>query len=305
VSDAKAGIRCADSARRELLDPAGTAGSYDGVVLAEWPLPWPRDVGTIPALAELHRKAQSEYGGRWRLQAIAPPARKTGDNGKTAQAGAWAHRTNAAGASADDPVTPYRGDVLLYRRPRQAFAGFEPIGPDTGRVVLVCTHGSRDRCCGSLGAALFHRLPAIPGVRIRRTSHTGGHRFAPTAMVLPEGTSWAYLDEETLAAIIARTAPVEQAARHYRGCFGLDGPELQAADRQALVKYGWGWLDTPRSGAVVGRDGGRVNVRIEAPGISHEVELELLHSAPVVQSCGPPPAINTKVEPQWNVVSFE
>jgi hypothetical protein len=194
--------------------------------------------------------------------------------------------------------------VLLYQRPRQAFARFEPVGPDAGRLVLVCTHGSRDRCCGSLGAALFYRLPAIPGVRVRRTSHTGGHRFAPTAVVFPEGTSWAYLDDEILAAIIERTAPVEQAARHYRGCLGLDGPEVQVADRQALVKYGWGWLDTPRWGSVLARDGNRVNVRIEASGVSHEVELELHRSAPVVQSCDKSLEVAAKSEAQWKVVSF-
>ena len=55
--------------------------------------------------------------------------------------------------------------------------------PVRGRVtdVLVCTHGTRDTCCGSLGTRLWRDLDA-GGATVRRTSHTGGHRFAPTAV---------------------------------------------------------------------------------------------------------------------------
>jgi hypothetical protein len=287
VTEATFAARCSSSAREQQLDPAGTAGSYDGVLLAEWPLPWPRDIGTVPELAELHEKTQAEYGGIWRLQALAPLAADGGGDGA---------RSRAPHGGISKP--------MVYLRPREAFAAFESKDATADRLVLVCTHGNRDRCCGSLGAALFHRLPQIPGVGVRRTSHTGGHRFAPTALVFPEGTSWAYLDEGMLTAIVERTAPVDEAARHYRGCFGLDGPELQVADRQALLRHGWAWLDTPRSGAVLERDGNRVAVRIEAPGLVHEMELEVHHSAPVVQSCGKPLEAATRTEPQWRIVSF-
>ncbi|WP_261566560.1 sucrase ferredoxin [Frankia gtarii] len=300
-------MRCSASARHQAVEPAGTAGTYDGIVLAEWPLPWPRDVGAIPALTRRHHRAQAAYGGRWRLQAIVPvPA--TGGSPRASESGTdSASGTNSTGPGPVDSteVLWETGDVRLYRRPPGAFSGFEPVDAGTAdREVLVCTHGSRDRCCGSLGAAMFNKLPTIPGVRFRRTSHTGGHRFAPTALILPEGTSWAYLDEESLTAIVARTAPLDEAARHYRGCFGLDGPELQVADREALLRHGWAWLDAPRSGSVVARDGDRIGVRIEAPGIAHEVELKIHWSAPVVRSCGTPLESAAKNESQWEVVAF-
>ena len=50
------------------------------------------------------------------------------------------------------------------------------------QTLLVCTHGGRDRCCGSDGTRLFQALFPPPGVRVWRTSHTAGHRFAPTAI---------------------------------------------------------------------------------------------------------------------------
>lgn len=74
--------------------------------------------------------------------------------------------------------------------------------------VLICTHGRRDVCCGKFGTALALRAEKVlrgTGVRIRRTSHLGGHRFAPTALVLPEGTLWAFADDDLLVRLIERS----------------------------------------------------------------------------------------------------
>lgn len=52
-------------------------------------------------------------------------------------------------------------------------------------TLLVCTHGSRDACCGSLGPKLAARLGQDH--QVWEVSHLGGHRFAPTLWHLP---SW-------------------------------------------------------------------------------------------------------------------
>ncbi len=52
---------------------------------------------------------------------------------------------------------------------------------------LVCTHGSRDACCGSLGPRLAQALRAAGHQQVWEVSHIGGHRFAPTCWHLP---SW-------------------------------------------------------------------------------------------------------------------
>ncbi len=67
-------------------------------------------------------------------------------------------------------------------------------------AVLVCTNGARDACCAREGrpavALLLDRLPPPRRGRLGRpgagadvweASHLGGHRFAPTAVVLPHG----------------------------------------------------------------------------------------------------------------------
>ncbi len=53
--------------------------------------------------------------------------------------------------------------------------------------VLVCTHGSRDRCCGVLGGFIFAQLKRHLPETVWQVSHLGGHRFAPTAVCLPLG----------------------------------------------------------------------------------------------------------------------
>ncbi|HTX01075.1 MAG TPA: sucrase ferredoxin, partial [Acidimicrobiales bacterium] len=138
--------------------------------------------------------------------------------------------------------------------------GGAPGRQDGGvRDVLVCTHGRRDRCCGSLGTVLADELAAelgagkgdLPaGVRLWRTSHTGGHRFAPSVIVLPEGTVWGLLDREGLTMVLRRRGPAGEVLGGYRGCSGLPRRELQALEREAIAELGWDVLDAARAGSL-------------------------------------------------------
>lgn len=61
-------------------------------------------------------------------------------------------------------------------------------------LVLVCAHGQRDRCCALLGAPVAQRLAETGRGRVLRTTHLGGHRFAPTGLVLPLGLMYGRMD---------------------------------------------------------------------------------------------------------------
>ena len=80
----------------------------------------------------------------------------------------------------------------------------QDIGLGTPQV-LVCTHGSRDRCCGVLGGAVFAQLknqlrPILPDA-VWQVSHLGGHRFAPTALCLPLGLLLGRIDTDDVSSI--------------------------------------------------------------------------------------------------------
>lgn len=275
------GPRCADWARDVGVDPIGTAPAAAGWLLVEWPLPWPRDASDVEALQPVHEALR---GTGIRLQLVVP-----------------------------DAEDPHRS-VVLHRRPAGAagwFTGFERLAcrVDPGAVVdaaaalardsdgvgdleagidvLVCAHGTRDRCCGSRGTSLA--LGGIAsGLAIRRTSHTGGHRFAPTAVVLPDGTSWAFLDDDALHRVVAREGPLDDLLPRYRGTGALGAPAVQAVERIPFAEVGWSWLDHRRRGIDLGD--GRVRIEALSPdgeARSWEAEVEPGRVLPVPE-CGRP-----------------
>lgn len=310
--------RCSGFARAEDLGPAGTAGSYRGYVALDVPLPWPSEITDVPEIAPA---AAALAAAGVRVQGVAPdPGRSPAgrrmvtflrpagpfDRYRTASwtlsADLVAEVLVAVAASADDAVSG--GDVSA--------GPAERLGPGeaAARHVLICTHGKRDACCGSLGTRLATTLPDLgAGVDVLRTSHTGGHRFAPTALFLPEGTAWAYLDHDRLVGIADRTLDVADAVGLYRGCTGLDGAEVQAAECEALRTVGWSWLDLRREGRVLERDGGRTRVCLEGTGAdgartTFVATVEVARLMPV-PDCGKPPAEARKSAPELRVTDFQ
>jgi hypothetical protein len=66
-----------------------------------------------------------------------------------------------------------------------------------GPVLLVCTNGKRDTCCAVSGRALAGWLAedeTTDAASVWESDHLGGHRFAPTAVVLPTGYVYGRLD---------------------------------------------------------------------------------------------------------------
>jgi hypothetical protein len=232
---------CAPFTEAQSVDPCGTAGTYDAVLVVHAPLPWPHDIGEHAALAGLPKPPQ---GRSVRILGMPEPT----------ASGATLLRYEAAGGG-------FAGTELSADALGAAVAGEETGGRSiTGQDVLLCTHGARDRCCGNLGTRLHLAVAGRwDGVRVVRISHTGGHRFAPTALVMPMGVGWAYLDEARLDGIVHRSLAPADLADHHRGSLRL--PEAaQLVDRALFVEHGWDWLDVERAGdadATVTWDGGR------------------------------------------------
>ncbi|HET6963856.1 MAG TPA: sucrase ferredoxin [Acidimicrobiales bacterium] len=298
-------VRCSAWAREVDLSPIGTIGSYRGYLLVETPLPWPRDVGEIPLLGPLGpRLAASGL----RLQALVPSSLDAGPEQRrvvlhsfgSGDTGFDGYRRNetVAGRSLEEAV-----DRLI------ALAGGATVDPGRAgsRVtdVLVCTHGRRDVCCGSQGTDLALQLAAAGApedVHLWRTSHTGGHRFAPTFIVLPQGTGWAFADTALVGQVLDRSVPFADVAHHYRGCAGLAGPREQALEREVLLGTGWELLDRARTAFLTGEttaDGGHVT-RLEAGGDRWEAVVRPGRTLPV-PDCMKPLSEAKKSETEWVV----
>jgi hypothetical protein len=246
-----AAARCATWSRTAGLDPIGTTGSHQGYLLADVALPWPSD---LAALDEVRAVLEVLAGTGIRFQATVPVGER--------QVALYRRPPPRLPSPAPDLIRAEtivdapggdRNGYPLAAAVERLMASPATEGSGGGREVVVCTHGKRDVCCGARGSRLHQELVARPGqlgpsVRIRRTSHTGGHRFAPTAIVLPEATAWAYLDVDLLRAIVTRSGPVTAVLGHYRGWAGLGSPRLQALERSVLAEVGWELFDRPRWG---------------------------------------------------------
>lgn len=301
-------LRCAVVSRDEGFLPLGSAGEYRGFLLVDWPLPWPSNLEEAPGIGPI---VAALAGTGIRLQGVVPATgtdtrrvalyvRPTGD-------GFAGYRRVVRHTDAfpePDGVVAVALE-LLGRADDLAAAGEAPPDGADGMTgdLLVCTHGRRDACCGSLGTALAVELladtdVAKAGYRVGRTSHTGGHRFAPTAIVLPEGSMWAFLDADLASRVVRRDGPVEAVLDAYRGSTAAGSPAVQALDQVAFGDVGWGWLDWSRSGADDGA--GRVTVTGSSPeGEVRTWTAEATARVVPVPDCGKPlaEARKTSTEP--------
>ncbi|UKO98322.1 sucrase ferredoxin [Nostoc sp. UHCC 0870] len=130
------------------------------------------------------------------------------------------------------------------------------IEPSVSRDILICTHGSHDKCCARYGNPFyFYATDTIANlnlenVRVWRSSHFGGHRFAPTAIDLPQGRYYGRLDEDSFQAILTRTGDVQRLKEVYRG-WGILHPALQVLERDLMLNQGWNWFNYKVEGKIL------------------------------------------------------
>jgi hypothetical protein len=174
-----------------------------------------------------------------------------------------------------------RGDVAAVRRslPGLVLAA-EPH-------LLVCTNGARDLCCAVRGRPIALGLAAGHPRLVWEVTHTSGHRFAPTAVLLPAGTLHGRLDLDAAEALLLEAAAgrtvlvgargrstwpaaaqvAELAVRERTGELRLD--ELAVLTHDLVGTYGWR--------TVVGHRDGR-SWRVDVSSVASEEER--------AESCG-------------------
>jgi len=294
-------VRCAPFHESLGVAPGGSSAAYEGFLFVEVPLPWPHDVteaGLFGDLAgEVAPKVVAGDGRRWRPQALVPrpdaadvevlafdrpagPARPFRRRAWTVPSGSALDLCRAVLAAGWDGEVQVDGAVP---------------GPEVaGTELFVCTHGKRDTCCGSLGTRLYEALDGrseMAGL-VRRTSHTGGHRFAPTVLSFPDGYAWAHVDGPYLGRQLGAGAG-ELARAHCRGSAGFDDPAAQVVDVEGFAALGATWAVSVRTATVepLGDDRWRVVVESVLDGdvlavVSATVEVERLVPQP---TCGDAP----------------
>ncbi len=117
--------------------------------------------------------------------------------------------------------------------------------------LLVCTNGTRDVCCAVEGRPVaLSALAAHPG-RVWEVTHTSGHRFAPTTVLLPSGTLHGRLDRDEAAALLeaADRGRTVLAGSRGRSTWPSPAQVAELAVREAVGETGIDALDVRACGA--------------------------------------------------------
>ncbi len=255
-------------------DPAGTGGPFDALLALQIAPPWRRDVTESTPLPGEVRDAVADLradGCVDKVVGLVPDEEYSRDG--RLRALLWRRPADGPFAQYEKheylvPEAELAALVRALADPRELRRFREYREETSARDVLVCTHGSRDVCCGKFGYSVYRflrsRHAAPGGLRVWRTSHLGGHRFAPTLLELPEGRYWGHLEIGTAEDLATHARPPADLVRSYRGWAGLGSAFEQVAERDILAREGWAWTAYAKTGEALraGEDGAWAEVRI-------------------------------------------
>ena len=150
---------------------------------------------------------------------------------------------------------------------RRAAISSLPVLAPAEPHLLVCTNGTRDTCCARLGrpiaaAAARH----FPG-RVWEVTHTSGHRFAPTTVLLPSGSLHGRVLDATPLLAAESAGRLVLAGYRGRSVWPAAGQVAESHVRREHDVSGLDDLVVTGSGAdwdVTHRDGRRWRVRVSA-----------------------------------------
>ncbi|MGH3413320.1 MAG: sucrase ferredoxin [Marmoricola sp.] len=249
----------------------GSAPPARAWLCLEQPGPWGRKAlrqsHLDPQLGKRIERLAERYGVRAAL--IRRPGRHADQADQADQAGQAGHGSPKLLVAHTHPA----GSWLLSGRLEapeevleldwEALAAGEPtvhprLAVDPEPVLLVCTNGRRDTCCARLGRPVALSAAARRPERVWEVTHTSGHRFAPTTVLLPSGHLHGRVIDAAGLLDLAGSGRLaldgwrgrstwpeagqaaEQAVRRTLGVDGLD--DLVVADGEA------GWLVRHRDG---------------------------------------------------------
>ncbi|WP_273353333.1 sucrase ferredoxin [Corynebacterium resistens] len=180
-------------------------------------------------------------------------------------------------------------------------------------ILLVCTHARRDRCCAIFGRPVAAELSKDYD-EVWESSHTKGHRFAPSMILLPSNYSFGRLTSEEARHMLDGAREQHLTFHNNRGRGTLTPPaqvaELQVA-RQLLgqgFELGLNDFASRETSSETARDseGNKtkaVTVEVKHFSSQRTFRVHLVQSAPieVLTSCGEPP----KPQRGWKTTILE
>jgi len=286
---------CSRRAQHAGATLAGTATEATQWLLVEVPDPWGRNAladSRLPTAVKSHLLAWEAAAAGRRVQFI---RRETRVFDAPDRITVFAARVPARSSAPSPPPALYAfhladyGDILdldLGRlpEPHGALRGDRRTEP----IFLTCTNGRRDACCAKWGRAMASALAGAAPRHAWQTTHLGGHRFAPTLLVLPHGSQYGWLEPNDAEPLVAahRSGRLYRLDR-YRGHVGFPRP-VQAAAVFLREQLGRRALDA-LTRVHTAENGRSSRVRLGGDGRTYDVTIRHEEGEPMALSCGAAP----------------
>ena len=275
---------CADVAEAASEPLEATASRVDRWLLVEYRGLWDRDVLGGSLLSEAlkaHLSDQLARLGHSRLLFIKQPPRR----GKTRRM-LYLGNSRVGEERLYALEFEHHDDLLAYDFADALLGGEMPGVPVEHPLMIVCTHGKRDRCCAKYGRPLYDGLKGkIDPAWVWQSTHVGGDRFAGNLVVLPEGLCFGRVGDDDLDPLLDRYFDRELYIDRYRGRSAYTFV-VQAAELAVREAEGFAGIDDV-SLRKVEKDGDGWRVTLRARGALRKVEVEVeIADEPVYMTCG-------------------
>ena len=269
--------RCSDAARSAAEPMPGSAPHAQAWIAVEHPEGWgdaplARSASGVRVVMVRGERDRSGPTRVWVAQAGATPTLRQGTVTDPADVAGW------------DLAEVAGGSLLGWGR------------PDPTPLLLVCANGRRDRCCGHDGGRLADRLRAGRwGARVLTSTHLGGHRFAPTALLLPWGVLHGRLDPDSAERLLDLATRGQTPTASLRG-FSAQAEAAQVAEAWARQSTGYVGLAPLPVDVRPGAGPDHATASVGLPAGSAEVALVRVRQQ-VLASCGRA----AEATPRWEV----
>jgi hypothetical protein len=228
---------CADVSRESGEPLAATASRLDHWLVVEYRGLWGRDLLPGSGLTDqvkAHLRAQLKALPRSRLLFVRRPERRERSGFKLY----FGDSPERGGRLFAVEVPQYRDLVELD------FAGALRDGGATWAeqldhpLLVVCTHGKRDRCCAKYGRPVYEELrEQTQEDWVWQSTHVGGDRFAGNVVSLPDGLYYGRVDRLEVWALLDELYAGRIYLDRYRGRSCYPFP-VQAAELAVRTETG-------------------------------------------------------------------
>eukprot|EP00752_Nemacystus_decipiens_P010403 g9270.t1 len=116
----------------------------------------------------------------------------------------------------------------------------KPVPVPYKKMVLVCTHMSRDKRCGRAGPQVIGEMQKAleakgvgpDEIAVRGSSHFGGHKYAGVLIIYPQGDWFGLVSKKNAAAIVEKCVlGTEGMKSNWRGNMANPGTKAEPADK--------------------------------------------------------------------------